>query len=83
MSDDVRHGTARINRVRDRSKDAKVTHLKRAKNLVTRVDETELAMAHALAEALDEPMTRIVRRLLRDAYVSRFGVTPPKKAITK
>jgi hypothetical protein len=49
----------------------------RNRNLVVRLDEQELAMAKAVAEATDEPMTRLVRRLLRDAYVSRFGLTPP------
>jgi hypothetical protein len=50
----------------------------RTNNLVTRLDDDELAMAHALSEALDEPMTRIVRRLIKSAYVERFGVIPPK-----
>lgn len=38
-----------------------------------------MRMIKAIAEATDEPMTRLVRRLIRDAYVDRFGVTPPKK----
>jgi hypothetical protein len=49
----------------------------RNRNLVVRLDEQELAMARAVAAATDEPMTQLVRRLLRDAYVSRFGLTPP------
>ncbi len=45
--------------------------------MVLRVSDDELAMAHALAEAQDEPIARIVRRIIRDQYVARFGVTPP------
>jgi len=30
--------------------------------MVLRVDDEELAMAHALAEAQDEPIARIIRR---------------------
>jgi len=34
----------------------------RDRNMVLRVDDEELAMAHALAEAQDEPIARIIRR---------------------
>lgn len=54
-----------------------MTH-ERNRNLVVRLDEQEHAMVQALSEAADEPMTMIVRRLLKAAYVERFGVTPPK-----
>jgi hypothetical protein len=50
----------------------------RTKNLVVRLDEQEHRMVQALAEAHDEPMTTVVRKLLKAAYVERFGVTPPK-----
>jgi hypothetical protein len=50
---------------------------KRENNLVTRLDDEEIAMMHALSEATDEPMTRIVRRLIRTAYVDRFGIGRP------
>jgi hypothetical protein len=53
---------------------------KRTRNLVTRLTEDELEMARQLAEARDEPMTVLLRRLLRIAYVERFGVTPPPQA---
>jgi hypothetical protein len=43
-----------------------------------RLDEQELAMTRALAEDRDEPMTVTVRRLLKAAYVERFGVNAPK-----
>jgi predicted DNA binding CopG/RHH family protein len=49
----------------------------RKRNLVVRLDEQELAMVRALAEAQDLPMTMFIRRLLRAAYVERFGVTLP------
>ena len=52
----------------------------RNRNLVVRLDEQELAMARALAEDRDEPMTMLVRRLLKSAYVDRFGVKPPRQA---
>lgn len=52
---------------------------KRVRNLVVRVAEEELAMAHALADDLDDTIARIVRRFIRDAYVERFGVVTPKK----
>jgi len=51
----------------------------RTNNLVTRLDDDEIQMARELSEALDMPMTQLVRRWLRNAYVERFGVTPPKK----
>ncbi len=49
----------------------------RDRNLVLRVSDEELAMAHALSDAQDEPIARVVRRFIRDAYVERFGVTKP------
>ena len=53
----------------------------RNRNLVVRIDEKEHAMAHALAEVQDEPIARIVRRFIRDAYAARFGeAKPPKHA---
>lgn len=50
----------------------------RNRNLVTRLSDEELAMAHRLAEEKDVPMTALVRRLLRDAYVDTFGLEKPK-----
>ena len=52
----------------------------RDRNLVVRLSDDELAMARELAEARDEPMTATVRRLLRAAYVERFGVRPAAHA---
>jgi len=52
----------------------------RAHNLNVRLTAEELALAHALADDRDEPMTMLVRRLLRDAYVARFGLEKPKHA---
>lgn len=43
------------------------------------MSDEELAMAHALADAGDETIARIVRRFIRDAYVERFGVQKPPK----
>jgi hypothetical protein len=47
---------------------------RRENNLVTRLDDDEIAMIRELSAATDEPMTRVVRRLIRAAYVDRFGV---------
>lgn len=52
----------------------------RSNHLNVRLSDQEIAMAHALAEDRDEPMTMILRKMIRDAYVARFGVTPPKKS---
>lgn len=49
----------------------------RTRNLVVRLSDDEHAMAARLAEAKDEPMTMIVRKLLRSAYVERFGLEKP------
>lgn len=54
--------------------------MKRTRNLVTRLTDEELAMAQALAKSRDESMMTVVRRLLKAAYVDRFGVTPPPGA---
>jgi hypothetical protein len=50
----------------------------RKRNLVVRLDEDEHAMAVAIAEARDEPMAVVVRKLLRAEYVDRIGLAPPK-----
>lgn len=49
----------------------------RKRNMVLRVDDEELAMAHALAAAEDEPVARLVRRFIREAYGARFGTAKP------
>lgn len=51
----------------------------REHNLNVRVDESELAMMHALAEASDLPATQLVRRWIQTHYVEKFGVTPPRE----
>lgn len=49
----------------------------RNRNLVIRLDDDEHAMARALSDATKEPVTIIVRRLLRAEYRERFAVAPP------
>ena len=56
---------------------------KRENNLVTRLDDEEIAMVRALSVATDEPMTRIVRRLIRTAYVDRFGIGRPPNGVPR
>lgn len=51
----------------------------RERNLVVRVDDEELAMAHALADAGDEPIARVVRRMIRHEYADKFGTAKPPK----
>jgi hypothetical protein len=50
----------------------------RTHNLNVRVDSETLAMVHAISEASDMPATQLVRKWIRERYVERFGVTPPK-----
>ena len=49
----------------------------RQNNLVVRVDDEELDMAHAIAVQRDEPIARVVRAFIRDAYRATFGTAPP------
>jgi hypothetical protein len=45
--------------------------------MVVRVDDDELARAHALAEAGDEPIATMFRRWIKERYVVRFGEAAP------
>ena len=45
----------------------------RIRNLVVRLDDAELAMAHRLSEAHDEPVARLVRKWIRQHYEASFG----------
>jgi hypothetical protein len=47
------------------------------------LDDTELAMVHAVAEANDEPVARTVRRWIARFYREEFGDKPPPMAKTK
>lgn len=51
----------------------------RERNLVLRVSDEELAMAHAVANADDLPISAVVRRFLRETYAARFGDTTPPR----
>jgi hypothetical protein len=42
-----------------------------------KVTAEELAMARQLAEASDEPLARMFRRMIADHYKARFGTTEP------
>ncbi len=46
----------------------------RIRNLVVRLDDAELAMAHRLSKAQDEPVARLVRKWIRQHYEASFGV---------
>lgn len=50
----------------------------RERNMVLRVSDEELGMAHAIATAENETIATVVRRFLREAYRARFGdIVPP------
>lgn len=50
----------------------------RTNNLRLLVSDEELAMAKALADVDGVPVSHVVRQLLRQAYVGRFGDKKPK-----
>ena len=49
----------------------------RERSMVVKVDDTELAKAHALAQAGDEPISMMVRRWIDERYTARFGEQVP------
>jgi hypothetical protein len=49
-------------------------NLTRTRNLVVRLTNEELVMAHRIASASDESVARVIRRLIKIAYVDRFGI---------
>ena len=56
----------------------------RTHNIVVRVSAEEQEMARRLAEAEDDPISRILRRYLRQRYVERFGELPkPRSAASR
>ncbi len=44
-----------------------------------RVREEDRRKAQALAEASDEPLAQVMRRLIRQAYATQFGETEPPR----
>ena len=55
----------------------------RSRNMVVRVDDGEIAMAHALSEAADLPVAFLVRGWIRDHYRARFGDVAPPATTTR
>jgi hypothetical protein len=55
----------------------------REHNLVVRMANDEMHKLHAIAEANDESIARLVRRLVDDAYRTQFGDAKPPKAKLK
>ena len=49
----------------------------RPRTLTIRMTEAELAKAHAIADAGDEPISRYLRRVVIADYERRFGEAPP------
>ena len=49
----------------------------RERSMVVKVDDGELAKAHALAQAGDEPISFMVRRWIEERYSARFGDAVP------
>lgn len=56
---------------------------KRERNLVVKCTDAELNMLHRMSDDGDEPIARIVRRLVTAAYVARYGVETPPAAKLK
>lgn len=53
------------------------------RTLVVKVTDEQLNMLHRLASDGDEPIARIVRRLVQREYIERYGLNPPPKAKLK
>ncbi len=51
--------------------------------MTIRLDDTELAMMHALAERGDEPISFMLRRWVRDHWQATFGDASPPATRTK
>jgi hypothetical protein len=52
----------------------------RERSMVVKVDDGDLAKAHALAEPGDEPISFMVRRWIEERYSARFGDAVPGDA---
>lgn len=48
-----------------------------------KLDDTELAQMHALANASDQPISAMLRKWLAERYGARFGDAPPPETRTK
>lgn len=57
--------------------------LKRTRNLVVACSDEELAMLHQLADDRDEPISRVVRRWIKDTYITTYGMKKPRPAKLK
>jgi hypothetical protein len=55
----------------------------REHTLSIKLSAAEIAKAHALASAGDEPIARFLRRVINREYEARFGDAPPPKPILK
>jgi monoamine oxidase len=55
----------------------------RERSFTIRLDDTELAMAHALAEREDAPASVMFRRWLRDHWRAAYGDAAPPATRTK
>jgi hypothetical protein len=55
----------------------------RERNLTIRLDDTELAKVHALAEHEDVPIAMMIRRWANDRWRAAFGDAPPPATKTK
>ena len=51
--------------------------------MVVRVDDSEVAMAHALGEAADLPVSILVRQWIKSHYAAKFGDVEPGKLKSK
>lgn len=51
----------------------------RANNLVVRLDDDEIEMAHAIATKRDVPVSQVIRQFIHDCYGALYGTAPPPK----
>jgi len=53
------------------------------RTLVAKITDEQMNMLHRIADDGDEPLARVVRRLIQTAYVERYGLEKPPKATLK
>ncbi len=56
---------------------------KRERNLVVKCTDEELNMLHRIADDTDDTIARIVRRLVTNLYVEKYGIEKPPRAKLK
>lgn len=55
----------------------------KSRSLVVKVTDDEMDMVHQLAADTEDSIGKVVRKMIRDAWVERHGLTKPPKATLK